>query len=535
MNSITPPPSPTKEETKRLVFGNEAEIIHQDDPPLPLWRKLVFAIGSMPYAMCNTVLGFYLNIFLLEVAILSPLYVLVIVFAGRVWDSITDPLVGYLCTRTNTRIGRLRPWMMVAAPFAALSYLFFWFVPPPFTDRDYPQSLKFVYYLLIYFVFQALLSCIHVPYTALTMHLSHSSKDRDSATLFRMCFEVIGTMLGVAIYTMCYLSFVEGEEDVCSEGARVSDLNKIRAYRYQALIIAGFTLVFVWITAFGVKEQQEEIEQNKSVGFITGIKTTLGYKPYLCLMLFELFVWLAVQFVQGNFALYVKYSLNLKTEYPYVITSLLVATILWMIMWQRVILKCGKKITASIGIWLFMPPLLLQLYLNYEAHLIYPVAIIAGLGVASVYLLPWSMVPDVVDMAHLKTGVRREEMFYAFFVFGNKFASGITLGISTGIYKVVGYDETKCTQGWTVGLWLKILVTVPPILFLLIGLVFLGLYPITEKMRAETKRQLQERRRSKATIYGSTATTSVPSKTDSSAVNFSTKVGMQNNIAHSEV
>lgn len=46
-----------------------------------------------------------------------------------------------------------------------------------------------------------------------------------------------------------------------------------------------------------------------------------------------------------------------------------------------------------------------------------------------------SMVPDVVDMAHLKTGVRREELFYAFFVFGNKFASGVTLGISTGIYE----------------------------------------------------------------------------------------------------
>ena len=196
-----------------------------------------------------------------------------------------------------------------------------------------------------------------------------------------MCFEVMGTMLGVIIYTICYLAFVEKEEDVCMGGARLSDPNKvrmleerdhclaclpppplllllllpsssspsppppplllllpsssspppppllllpsssspptspllpsfssssfsssssssslqIRAYRYQGVIIAVFTLVFVWITAFGVREQQEEIEQNKNVGFVTGIRTTLGYWPYLCLMLFELFVWLAVQ------------------------------------------------------------------------------------------------------------------------------------------------------------------------------------------------------------------------------------------------
>ena len=47
------------------------------------------------------------------------------------------------------------------------------------------------------------------------------------------------------------------------------------------------------------------------------------------------------------------------------------------------------------------------------------------------------MLPDVIDDAYLTTGVRREELFYAFFVFGTKFAGGVTLGISTGIYKSV--------------------------------------------------------------------------------------------------
>ena len=47
-----------------------------------------------------------------------------------------------------------------------------------------------------------------------------------------------------------------------------------------------------------------------------------------------------------------------------------------------------------------------------------------------------SMIPDVVDYASLHYGIRREELYYSFFVFGNKFGSGITLGISTGIYKL---------------------------------------------------------------------------------------------------
>ena len=46
-----------------------------------------------------------------------------------------------------------------------------------------------------------------------------------------------------------------------------------------------------------------------------------------------------------------------------------------------------------------------------------------------------SMLPDVVNAAALEYGVRREELYYAFFVFGNKFGAGVTLAISTGIYK----------------------------------------------------------------------------------------------------
>ena len=57
-----------------------------------------------------------------------------------------------------------------------------------------------------------------------------------------------------------------------------------------------------------------------------------------------------------------------------------------------------------------------------------------------------------------------------------------------------GYDERKCDQPWTVPLTLKLLVTVPPIIFVLIGLFFLYIYPITEATVEKTRRQLEVRR-----------------------------------------
>ena len=59
--------------------------------------------------------------------------------------------------------------------------------------------------------------------------------------------------------------------------------------------------------------------------------------------------------MQGNVALYVKYSIGLESQYPYVIAILLVSTILWMPFWQFVIIKFGKKTAFSVGMWVFMP------------------------------------------------------------------------------------------------------------------------------------------------------------------------------------
>ncbi|KAL5016917.1 hypothetical protein ScPMuIL_006506 [Solemya velum] len=96
-----------KEDKEILVVSD----VNADlDDRLPIWRKLCYAVGGAPYQMTNNVINFFINIYLLEVAQIRPSYVSAVVFGGKVWDAITDPLCGYLVSRTNTRFGKLRPW-----------------------------------------------------------------------------------------------------------------------------------------------------------------------------------------------------------------------------------------------------------------------------------------------------------------------------------------------------------------------------------------------------------------------------------------
>ena len=96
-----------------------------------------------------------------------------------------------------------------------------------------------------------------------------------------------------------------------------------------------------------------------------------------------------VQFVQGNAALYVKYSVKLESQYPYVIALLLLFTILWMPFWQKVIVKFGKKTAFYCSMWILMLMNISMLFADFFPYIVYPLVIIGAMGVSSAYLLPW--------------------------------------------------------------------------------------------------------------------------------------------------
>uniref|UniRef100_A0A1X7V8H0 Major facilitator superfamily (MFS) profile domain-containing protein n=1 Tax=Amphimedon queenslandica TaxID=400682 RepID=A0A1X7V8H0_AMPQE len=477
----------SRTEKERLVFGDPRKAAQVSK--LALWRKVCYAVGSMPYAMCNTVIGYYFTFFLLEVALLDPTYALMIVLLGRVWDGISDPICGYLCSRTKTKLGQFRPWLLLSAFPTAIVYFCLWYVPH--FEED---VFNFLYYLIMYFLLQTLLTCVHVPYTALTMHLSYNQKEIDSVTLYRVIFEMFGTLLGIGIYTVSFTIFVRGADDDCVNGIKGRDIEKERAFRYHAAFLGVLIVLMILTTFFTVREQKEMTKEKTKLSIKEILKETWSFKPYRYLFFIELFSWLAVQFGQGNFTFYAKYVLKLDRTLPYVIFLLMIINIFWLPIWQLILSRIGKKTAFVLGAWILMPSFLSLLYLGYYPNLVWVLGVVIGGGISAAYLLPWSMLPDVVDDASLKTGIRREELFYSFFVFGNKFSSGITLGISTGVYKLAGYDQLACVQPWTVPLLFKLLVSCPPVIFILISLIFLWRYPINEERRAEIKEKLQKKR-----------------------------------------
>ncbi|KAM4700915.1 sodium-dependent lysophosphatidylcholine symporter 1 [Discoglossus pictus] len=474
---------------------------------LSVCSKICYAIGGAPYQITGSALGFFLQIFLLDVVQMAPFYASIILFSGRAWDAITDPLVGYFVSKSTwTGLGRLMPWIIFSTPFAVISYFLVWFVP------SFSDSIV-LWYLAFYCIFQTLVTCFHVPYSAMTMFISKEQSDRDSATGYRMTVEVLGTVLGTAIQgqivglvnTPCILNNLEQEllnSSVSLKERSTEDMGSLtgtrNAYMIAAGVICGIYILCAIVVSLGVREKRESCEllTDQPISFWQGLKLVMSHGPYIKLITGFLFTSLAFMLVEGNFALFCTYTLGFRNDYQNILLVIMVSATLTVPFWQWFLTRFGKKTAVYCGISSAVPFLLLVVLVPSNIIITYIVAAAAGLSVACAFLLPWSMLPDVIDDFVVKNPDSRghEAIFFSFYVFFTKFASGVSLGVSTLSLDFAGYKTGVCFQPEPVNLTLKLLICAAPVLLIFVGLILFKLYPIDEERRRTNKKALQSNR-----------------------------------------
>ncbi|KAK3547571.1 hypothetical protein QTP86_025471 [Hemibagrus guttatus] len=483
---------------------------------------------------------------------MTPFYVSVNLFLGRAWDAITDPLVGYMVSKSGrTRIGKLIPWIVYSMPMGVIAYIMQWYTP----QDSMSPVFSFCWYFAWCCVFDTLMSCYHVPYTSLNMFLGGDQKDRDSATGYRMGMEMFATLTGATIQGQIVGVYHAKKVQACSELNESSALtgnyssalyynstasftatlqdtadqspglvyfpcmqlvNPVvtnapsfsrtknstreakhrRAYLIAALVLGGFYFLCCLVLFLGVKEQLAPLSKldRIQVSYLTGMKMVLRHSPYIRLVLGFLFSSVAFQMAQGNLALFCTHAAGMGAYFQHLVLILLMAATLSIPFWQMLLIRLGKKTTIFIGLTTYIPALIIISCVKGTFLIFAMVGILAGASLASLYLLPWSMLPDVVDDFKVKNPSCRdlEPMFYSCYVFFNKFGGGVSHGISTLALHFAGYEPGACRHDSRVITTLQVLFAPVPICLLLIGMVFFCLYPINEQRRWETQVKLQK-------------------------------------------
>uniref|UniRef100_A0A671NSD8 Major facilitator superfamily domain-containing protein 2B-like n=1 Tax=Sinocyclocheilus anshuiensis TaxID=1608454 RepID=A0A671NSD8_9TELE len=307
--------------------------------------------------------------------------------------------------------------------------------------------------------------CFHVPYSALTMFLSTDQRERDSATAYRML-----TATHTTVFIFKAIGF---PSPLCFSSQK-------EVYMIAAGVIGGLFLVCTVVMFLGVKERDGELDQlmrSLELHYISICR---------CFLL---------QLIQSNFVLFCTYAVELRDHFQNIVLTILMSAAVSIPFWQWFLEKFGKKTAAFCGITWIMPFTVMLVFIP-NLIVAYVVAVSSGFSVAASLLLPWSMLPDVVDDFRLanRNSKGHEAIFYSLYAFFTKFAAGISLGVSTLCLQFAGYDTGACRQPTPVVYTLKLLIGAAPVACITTGLMILVVYPISEDVRLRNKLALEELR-----------------------------------------
>lgn len=456
---------------------------------LNLSTKLAYGAGDLGPAITANVLGVFLLIFFTNVAGLKPVLAGSILLVGKIWDAINDPVVGVLSDRTqNSRWGRRLPWMLYGAIPFGIFFLLQWVVPP------FDQTGLFLYYVGISLVFNTFYTAVNLPYTALTAEITQDYDERTSLNSFRFAFSIGGSILSLLLALAILNTFKE---------------DPLKQYWVLGSVCAVLSILPLYWCIWGIRqrvlatEQQRRSEhpETSSLPYLEQLKIVFSNRPFLYVIGIYLCSWLAVQNTVSVIPYFVKNWMGLTdSDFTQVVLAVQVTGLLMLFVWSAVSQKVGKKavyfmgmtvwIIAQVGLFLLQPG---------QVGLMYGLAVMAGFGVSTAYLIPWSMMPDVIELDELTTGQRREGIFYGFMVLLQKialalglFIVGLTLDQSGFIEKVAGQPEPLQPAS---ALWaIRLLVGPAPLVVLAIGLLLAYFYPITREVHAEILLKLRERK-----------------------------------------
>jgi GPH family glycoside/pentoside/hexuronide:cation symporter len=449
---------------------------------LSIITKLAYGIGDLGPAIVATINGFFLNAFLIEVAGIRPATAALIFLLVKIWDAVNDPIVGTLTDRTHTRWGRRRPWLLFGAVPFALAFFLQWLVP------DWSQAGLFWYYLLVALLLDTGFTAVNVPYAALTPELSPDYDERTSLNAYRFSFSILGGTVA-AFFHAVIVGGVEGTA-------------VLPAYLFSAGIWAGVIILSNLITFAFTREPQFQRETPETIPFFQGVKIALSNRAFIYVTLIYLLAWLAIQFVQNNLILYVKYWGQAEEQFQWLLLVLQVGSFVFLLIWSRLSQQLDKRKVYIIGtaFWIAAGVILFFVPAGNIAWL-FVLGPIASVGVSVCYLIPWSLLPDVVDLDEMETGQRREGIYYGFFVFLQKLGISLGLAASNLILEATGYVKPAYAgaplapvQPEAVLLALRIFVGLMPVVILLLSYVVIARYPLSRERHAQIRATLAARR-----------------------------------------
>ena len=225
-------------------------------------EKVGYGLGDMSSSMFWKVFSYYLPFFYSNVFGLSLVDAGILVLVTRIWDAVSDPMMGIIADRTQTRWGKYRPYLLFVAPLFSIAGILL------FTTPDWSYGAKLIYAYITYILMMTIYTAINVPYGAMLGVMTDDSQEKTVFSSFRMFFAYGGSFIALAAWEPLVNFFK-------------SDSSITQAWQHAMMVIAAACFVLFLLT-FALTRERLKTVSSVSIG--KDFRSLLSNRPWWLLI-----------------------------------------------------------------------------------------------------------------------------------------------------------------------------------------------------------------------------------------------------------
>ncbi|MHA7943857.1 MFS transporter [Formosa sp. 3Alg 14/1] len=460
---------------------------------VPFGQKVAFGVGMLANQMFPAAMGIFMVVLVQDLGFPGWMWG-VIFFLPRIFDSITDPIMGFISDNTKSKWGRRRQYVFIGAILMGISFSVLWQL-----HREDGIDYNFIYFMIWSFIFYLGLTIFSVPYVAMGYEMSDDFHERTNIM-------AVAQWIGQWAWVIAPWFWVIMYDQDWFESADV-------ATRSIAVWVGIICMIFAMIPAIFIKSKSTINEDyaplnmknigNSFNGIIDGFKEAFKNKPFRKLCVATFLVFNAFNTVAAfTFFIVVYYLFNGDASaagiWPTLFGSLgaLATTFMVIPIVAKMSKIMGKKnaFLASQSISILGYILLWFLFIPGKPYMFIFALPFFAFGIGSLFTLMMSMTADVIDLDELNTGLRREGVFGAIYWWMVKFGFAIAGLLSGLILSMIGFDADASSQSDNAIFGLRFFFSGLPIVGTLIAILVMRKYNLTEEKTNEIRVALEQRK-----------------------------------------
>jgi len=438
---------------------------------LPLSQKIGYGIGDIGSNIFIVTTGMFLLFYLTNVLGIEPALAGLALLVPKLWDVISDPIMGAISDVTHSRWGRRRPYLLAASiPFGLVFCLLF---VAPNTESDLATV---VWVGLLFALSCTVFTIYNIPYSAMVAEMTDDYNERMSVTSFRMVGSSIGVLLAGGL-AMPLVDFGGGG---------------VAGFRLMGILLGLLITIFCLAGFWGTRRVKTLVAVKPKIPLAEQIKIAFKNTPFKLLVSMYALQSLAIGVLMAGQIYYVKYVMGMPDASVGLVSAVLFITAIAFIpVWVRVGVKLGKIKAYKLGIGILTVMLFSLLFTQPDQELLFFIQMfLLGIGFSSFQLFPFSMLPDTIEYDELQSKLRREGIFSGVWASGQKTAYAVGPSLIGFTLSLSGF-ALGAEQPASVVSGIRLIFCVFTALLFLLSLIPFKAYDLTETRFAEIKTRIK--------------------------------------------